>query len=71
MVRFFGDKDSTTRRMLEQILAKEEEHADDIADLLFVQGDNGDARRLYYRDEVPGQSKAGQPVADKAVKEKH
>lgn len=71
MVKFFGEKDSTTRRMLEEILAKEEEHADDIADLLFAQGDNGDARRLYYRDEVPGQSKAGQPIGDKAVKEKH
>jgi bacterioferritin len=72
MVNFFGDKDPTTRRMLEQILAKEEEHADDIADLLFAQGDDGDARRLYYRDEVPGQSKAGQPVADKTGgKEKH
>jgi bacterioferritin len=36
MINFFGEKDSTTRRMLEEILAVEEEHADDIADLLFV-----------------------------------
>lgn len=36
MIQFFGEKDSTTRRMLEEILAVEEEHADDIADLLFV-----------------------------------
>jgi bacterioferritin len=71
MVRFFGDKDPTTRRMLEQILAKEEEHADDITDLLYAQAEGGDARRLYYQDEVPGQSKAGQPVSDKAGKEKH
>ena len=34
MVRFFGDKDPTTRRMLEDILAQEEEHADDLAGLL-------------------------------------
>ena len=34
MVLWFGDKDSTTRRMLEEILAKEEEHADELADLL-------------------------------------
>ncbi len=65
MIAFFGDKDTTTKRMLEAILAKEEEHADDIADLLFAQGENGDSRRLYYKDEVPGQSKAGQPVTDK------
>jgi len=73
MVRFFGDKDSTTRRMLEQILAKEEEHADELTDLLFAQSDGSDPRRLYYKDEVPGgQSKAGQPVAEgKASKEKH
>ncbi|MBB1075588.1 bacterioferritin [Rhodoferax sp. 4810] len=29
-----GDQDPTTRRMLESILAMEEEHADDLADLL-------------------------------------
>ena len=71
MVRFFGDKDTTTRRMLEEILAKEEEHADDLTDLRFAQGEGSDARRLYYKDEVPGQSKAGQPVSNKASKEKH
>ncbi len=34
MIRFLGDDDITTRRMLEGILAKEEEHADDLATLL-------------------------------------
>ena len=34
MIRFFGDNDPTTRRMMEEILAKEEEHADDLATLL-------------------------------------
>lgn len=38
MIEFFGDKDPTTRRMMEVILAKEEEHADDLADLLFAMG---------------------------------
>ena len=73
MVRFFGDKDTTTRRMLEEILAKEEEHADDLTDLLYAQTEDGDARRLYYKDEVPGQSKAGEPMADSkpGSKEKH
>lgn len=34
MVRYFGNDDPTTRRMLEEILAKEEEHANDMHDLL-------------------------------------
>ena len=34
MVRYVGDGDPTTRRMLEGILAMEEEHADDLANLL-------------------------------------
>ncbi|MDO9017283.1 MAG: ferritin-like domain-containing protein [Deltaproteobacteria bacterium] len=34
IIRYLGDNDPTTRRMLEGILAKEEEHADDMADLL-------------------------------------
>ena len=32
MIRYIGDKDPTTRRMLEDILGKEEEHADELAD---------------------------------------
>ena len=34
MIHFIGDRDPTTRRMLEDILAMEEEHADDLTDLL-------------------------------------
>ena len=34
MIQYLGNDDSTTRRMLEEILAAEEEHADDLADLL-------------------------------------
>jgi bacterioferritin len=34
MIRFVGDDDPTTRRMLEGILAMEEEHADDLSTLL-------------------------------------
>lgn len=34
LVRFFGDKDPTTRVMLEGILGVEEEHANDMHDLL-------------------------------------
>ena len=34
IIKFLGDHDPTTRRMMEGILAVEEEHADDLADLL-------------------------------------
>ena len=34
LIRFFGDKDPTTRIMLEHILADEEDHASDMHDLL-------------------------------------
>ena len=34
MIQFIGNSDPTTRRMLEDILATEEEHADDLVDLL-------------------------------------
>jgi bacterioferritin len=34
IIRFFGDNDPTSRRLMEEILAKEEEHADDMATLL-------------------------------------
>jgi bacterioferritin len=34
MVRFFGDNDPTSRRLMEEVLQQEEEHADDMATLL-------------------------------------
>ncbi|GAP35769.1 ferritin-like domain-containing protein [Piscinibacter sakaiensis] len=34
MIQLVGDKDPTTRRLLEEILNDEEEHADELADLL-------------------------------------
>lgn len=34
IIRYIGDDDPTTRRMLEDILASEEEHADDLASML-------------------------------------
>jgi bacterioferritin (cytochrome b1) len=63
IAKFFGEKDSTSRRMIEEILAKEEEHADDLTDLLFTQTEGGEPRPLYYKDEVPAPAKAGQPAA--------
>jgi len=37
LIEWFGEKDPTTRRMLEEILQDEEDHADDLSDLLFTQ----------------------------------
>lgn len=34
LISYFGDRDITTRRLMEEILAVEEEHADDLVDLL-------------------------------------
>ena len=41
MVAYLGDEDSTTRRMLEGILASEEEHAEDLSSLLVGMKDYG------------------------------
>jgi bacterioferritin len=38
MIRYFGDDDPTSRRMMEGILAVEEEHADDLSGLLETYG---------------------------------
>ncbi len=34
IIAYLGDNDPTTRRLMEEILAKEEEHADDLANLI-------------------------------------
>jgi len=44
MIRFFGENDPTTRRMIEQILAVEEEHANDMVDLLQQHGTGTDGK---------------------------
>jgi len=68
MINFFGDKDPTTRRLMEEILAVEEEHADDIADLLFaVEPDNVEnTKNLYFDEEIPGKGKAGESAKGSA-----
>src|SRR5574337_601443 len=42
MIRYLGDDDPTTRRMLEGILAMEEEHAEDLATMLAGLGHKGE-----------------------------
>lgn len=38
MITYFGDQDPTSRRMMEEILAVEEEHADDLVNMLQKMG---------------------------------
>jgi bacterioferritin len=63
MIEFFGDGDPTSRILMEEILAKEEEHADDLTDLLFaVEPRTGEgARPLYFADEVPDSKRVPPP----------
>jgi bacterioferritin len=42
MVQYLGNDDPTTRRMLEGILANEEEHAEDLSSLLQELGKKGE-----------------------------
>lgn len=41
IIRFLGDQDSTSRRLMEEILAKEEEHAEDMLTLIERMGAKG------------------------------
>ena len=65
IVNYFGEQDPTSRLLMEEILANEEEHADELANLLFAvePTTNGAPRPLYFDDEVPGQARP-----DKAAK---
>jgi bacterioferritin len=58
IVNYFGEQDPTSRILMEEILAKEEEHADELADLLFaVEPNTGHtSQHLYFDDEVTRQA---------------
>jgi bacterioferritin len=64
IITYFGQDDPTSRTMIEAILAQEEEHAAELADLLFAVEPDTDShtRRLYFADEIPEHSDAGQEV---------
>ncbi len=55
MIAFVAERDPTTRRLLEEILATEEEHADDLASLMFVGADASSVRS----DDGPGGHDSG------------
>ncbi len=58
IIQYIGNDDPTTRRMLEEILASEEEHAEDMATLLEQLGKDGEPAKPDPRK------------ADKAVRKK-
>lgn len=65
LIGYFGEQDSTSRRMLEDILAVEEEHADELADLLFaVEPESVKPRSLISQDEVLTAAKSKAPVKE-------
>jgi len=46
IIRYLGDDDPTTRRIIEEILAREEEHAEDLRSLLETMGRDEPAPKL-------------------------
>jgi len=53
IVQFLGNDDPTTRRMMEEILAKEEEHAEDLSTLLEQLGRNEEPPRQAAPRSAP------------------
>jgi len=70
MIRYFGDKDPTTRVMLEGILKDEEEHANDLVDLLYIvepstgrtEGEDPGTRPLALHPEQSRREVQGRPT---------
>jgi bacterioferritin len=59
IVRFFGDADPVSRRMFEEILKDEEDHADEIADLLYtVDPETGKTVEQFTKNSVSAPFKA-------------
>ncbi|HTV50793.1 MAG TPA: ferritin-like domain-containing protein [Steroidobacteraceae bacterium] len=60
IIRFFGERDPVSRIMMEEILAKEEEHADELTDLLYAVDPQSERERpLYFSDEVEARDDGG------------
>jgi len=54
MIQYIGDKDTTTKRLLEGILAVEEEHADDLKSMIELVGEPHDPNRQMKSERRPG-----------------
>jgi len=69
IIHFIGDADTTTRRMLEDILAVEEEHAEDMKTLMEDFGKKGEpARPRSSRAAAPRPASKARKVAGRAKK---
>jgi bacterioferritin len=55
IIAYLGNDDPTTRRMLETILASEEEHAEDLATLLKELGRKGEPAKERVRNVAANQ----------------
>jgi bacterioferritin len=51
IINYVGDRDTTTKRMLESILASEEEHAEDMKTLMENFGENGEPAKPALKGE--------------------
>jgi bacterioferritin len=73
MIKFFGEKDPTTRRLIEHIKEEEEEHASDLSDFLYIvdpktgetEGQDPGTNPLN-RGQNSGQSQSRQPQTDRS-----
>ena len=68
MIRFLGNDDPTTRRLIEEILAKEEEHAEDLASLIQSMDQNRQNFGASTQQQQQQSSQAA-PQKDQAQKE--
>ncbi len=66
IVQFVGNDDPTTRRVLEDILGQEEEHAEDMATLLEELGKKGEPARTQGREKAAAtKTSSGKKTAKK------
>jgi len=71
IIQYLGNDDPTTRRMMEEILANEEEHAEDMSTLLEHLGKKGEpAKPAPARGGAPKASKPAKPANKPGKKKK-
>ena len=70
IIQYLGNDDSTTRRMLEEILANEEEHAEDMATLLEQLGKKGEPAKPAPARRVPTHAKLAKSAKVKSAGKK-
>ncbi len=71
MIKYFGDKDPTTRVMIEKILEDEEEHASDLSDLLYVVNPSTGETEVQDPGTEIGQNNREQQMDEQASGNRH